>query len=160
MNVKYFRLFVLLPMVLLGTGMFTAYADNFNEERYLSIIPCHYGDEIYSTSLGLLYDCTGTIVTMEICSLTHEEPFYNCDEKWKIHQTDVKKLNRIGVFGDLFDKSSSLLGFASMTSKEITLSNNDKIKPYLTYKTVLAGELEHLRCDCNYHGADVWWRLR
>ena len=93
---------------------------------------------------------------MLMCALTDEEPYYNCDEKWVIYL--------IPSVGDVYEycypdqKNSFHMGVAGCATFDderghwAIIGNQLHMKSH-TGQSVLAHELLHLKCRCNFHGA-------
>lgn len=97
--------------------------------------------------IGLpLLASANTLDTMEICAITEEQPFYNCDEKWIIVMYDTKYVDK-NILGRAIYSEVEYVNL--IIPPQLHIGNSD-YRDNFGY-TTLQHEIKHVQCRCNFH---------
>lgn len=91
--------------------------------------------------------------TLVICSLKNTKPFYNCDEVWTLHLYRGDAYKNCSLY-----HSDSCAKWWNIPNAKVAYINIDNKwedpnpRNGQWGKSLLAHELEHLKCRCSWHG--------
>ena len=83
---------------------------------------------------------------MTICSLVAVSPFYDCSEEWEIRVYSIHPTIQCNNNDDRY----LTLACANLDRGIIHMVNDPNKKDYFG-KSIIAHELQHLMCGCNFH---------